>query len=106
MDSYKEIIFTNSELKDSLTYLMEVDDVESDVADLTDRLEDLSDVVDDDIGRMSYVRQLTAEFLELFMKLTSELDEEGVEIPETLELMTKMMGRQHRKRYYMSKFRL
>ena len=106
MDSYKEIIFTNSELKDSLNYLMEVNDVESDVADLTDRLEDLSDVIDDDIGRMSYVRQLTAEFLELFMKLTSELDEEGIEIPETLELMTKMMGRQHRKRYYMSKFRL
>lgn len=106
MHSTKEIIFTNSELKDSLSYLMEVNDVESDVADLTDRLDNLTDVIDDDLGRMSYVRQLTAEFLELFMKLTSELDGEGVEIPETLELMTKMMGRQHRKRYYMSKFRL
>lgn len=85
---------------------MEVNDVESDVADLTDRLDNLTDVIDDDLGRMSYVRQLTAEFLELLMKLTSELYDEGVEIPETLELMTKMMGRQHRKRYYMSKFRL
>jgi hypothetical protein len=106
LHSTKEIIFTNTELKDSLNYLMEVNDVESDVADLTNRLDDLSDVIDDDLGRMGYVRQLTAEFLELFMKLTSELDDEGVEIPETLELMSKMMGRQHRKRYYMSKFRL
>lgn len=102
----KEIIFTNSELKDSLNYLMEVNDVESDVADLTNRLDDLSDIVDDNVGRMGYVRQLTAEFLELLIKLTSELDDDDVEIPETLELITKMMGRQHRKRYYMSKFRL
>jgi len=85
---------------------MEVDDVESDVADLTDKLDNLTDIVDDDLGRMSYVRQLTGEFLELLMKLTNELDEDNIEIPETLELMTKMMGRQHRKRYYMSKFRL
>ena len=106
MNLHKEIIFTNSELKDSLNYLMEVDDVESDVADLTNRIDDLSDVVEDDLGRMSYVRQLTAEFLELLMKLTDELDADGNNIPETLELMTKMMGRQHRKRYYMSKFRL
>jgi uncharacterized protein Yka (UPF0111/DUF47 family) len=102
----KEIIFTNSELKDSLNYLMEANDVESDVADLTNRLDNLSDIIEDDLGRMSYVRQLTAEFLELLIKLTSELDDEGSEIPETLELMTKMVGRQHRKRYYMSKFRL
>ncbi len=102
----KEIIFTNSELKNSLNYLMESNDTESDIADLTNRLDDLTDVIDDDLGRMSYVRQLTAEFLELLMKLTSELDDEDVEIPETLELMNKMLGRQHRKRYYMSKFRL
>ena len=106
MNSTKEIIFTNSELKNSLNYLMEVNDTESDVADLTDRLDDLSDILDDDLGRMGYIRQLTAEFLELLIKLTSELDDGGVEIPESLELMTKMMGRQHRKRYYMSKFRL
>lgn len=106
MNSTKEIIFTNSELKNSLNYLMEVNDTESDIADLTDRLDNLSDDLDDDLGRMSYVRQLTAEFLELLIKLTGELDDEGIEIPDTLELMTKMMGRQHRKRYYMSKFRL
>ena len=106
MAYFNKLIFTNSELKGSLNYLMEVDDVESDVADLTDKLYDLTDIVDDDVGRMSYVRQLTGEFLELLMKLTTELDDDGIEIPETLELMTKMMGRQHRKRYYMSKFRL
>ena len=106
MNSTKEIIFTNSELKNSLNYLMEVNDTESDVADLTDRLDDLSDILDDDLGRMGYIRQLTAEFLELLIKLTGELDDGGIEIPDSLELMTKMMGRQHRKRYYMSKFRL
>lgn len=106
MNSTKEIIFTNSELKDSLNYLMEANDTESDVADLTNRLDNLSDIIDDDIGRVGYIRQLTAEFLELLMKLTDELDEDGIKIPESLELMTKMMGRQHRKRYYMSKFRL
>lgn len=106
MTNTKEIIFTNSELKDSLNYLMEVNDVESDVADLTNGLDNLRDIIDDDLGRMSYVRQLTAEFLELLIKLTGELDGGGIEIPETLELMSKIMGRQHRKRYYMSKFRL
>ena len=65
MNSTKEIIFTNSELKDSLNYLMEVNDTESDVADLTNRLDNLSDIIDDDIGRVGYIRQLTAEFLEL-----------------------------------------
>ena len=119
-------IFTNLELKGSLTYLMEFgdvggdiesgvesgvesgleDDVEDDLTDLKDNFSDLTDIVDDNVGRMGYVRQLTGEFLELLMKLTSELDDENVEIPETLELMTKMMGRKHRKRYYMSKFRL
>lgn len=115
-------IFTNSELKGSLTYLMEFGDVESDVGsyikndveddieddltDLKDNFSDLTDIVDDNVGRMDYVRQLTGEFLELLMKLTSELDDGDIEIPETLELMTKMMGRKHRKRYYMSKFRL
>ena len=80
-------------------------DVE-DLTDLKDNFSDLTDIVDDNVGRMDYVRQLTGEFLELLMKLTSELDDGDVEIPETLELMTKMMGRKHRKRYYMSKFRL
>jgi len=102
----KNLIFSNLDLKDSLNYLMEVNDVESDVADLTDRFEDLTELVDDDIDRMGYVRQLTAEFLELFMKLTKELEKANVEIPETSELMNKVLGRADRKRYYMSKFRL
>lgn len=105
MDSNK-LIFTNSDLKDSLGYLMEVNDVESDVADLTDRLEDLTDVVDDDLGRMTYVRQLTAEFLELLITLTTELQDQNIKIPQTQELMSKISGREGRKRYYMSKFRL
>ena len=102
----ERLIFTNSDLKDSLNYLMEVNDTESDVADLTDRFEDLTELVNDDIERMGYVRQLTAEFLELFMKLTKELEIANVHIPETSELMNKVLGRADRKRYYMSKFRL
>lgn len=91
---------------------MEVNDVENDVADLTDRLENLSDkfndlnyMVDDDLGRVSYIRQLTAEFLEYLMTLNDELQGQ-VEIPKSNEIMTKMLGRRARKRYYMSKFRL
>lgn len=91
---------------------MEVNDVENDVADLTDRLEDLSDkfddlnyLVDDDLGRVSYIRQLTAEFLEYLMTLNDELQGQ-VEIPKSNEIMVKMLGRRERKRYYMSKFRL
>lgn len=98
-------IFTNSELKNSINYLMEVNEVESDIADLTDRVEDLSDIVDDDTGRMSYIRQLTAEFLEYLMTLNDELEGQ-VETPKSNELMAKMLGRTARKRYYMSKFRL
>lgn len=107
LETSNKLIFTEQEFKTTMSHLMEVNDVESDIADLTTRLDDLDDVVDDDLGRMEYVRQLTAEFLELFMKLTQELEEDNdVQIPETMEMMTKMMGRQHRKRYYMSKFRL
>ncbi len=98
-------IFTNSDLRGSLNYLMEANDVESDIADLTDRLEDLNDVVDDDLGRMSYIRQLTAEFLEYLMTINDELKDQ-VEIPKSEEIMNKMLGRAERKRYYMSKFRL
>lgn len=98
-------IFTNSNFRGSLNYLMEVNDVENDIADLTDRLEDLQYIVDDDLGRMSYVRQLTAEFLEYLKTLNDELSTQ-VDIPKANELMSKMLGRAERKRYYMSKFRL
>lgn len=84
---------------------MEVNDVESDIADLTNRLDNLGDLVDDDIGRMGYVRQLTAEFLEYLKVLNDELSSQ-VDIPKSSELMSKILGRAERKRYYMSKFRL
>jgi uncharacterized protein Yka (UPF0111/DUF47 family) len=102
----EKLIFTNSDLKESLGYLIEVNDVESDVADLTNRLDDLTDVVDDDLSRMSYVRQLTAEFLELLITLTGELQDQNIKLPQTQELMSKISGREGRKKYYMSKFRL
>jgi hypothetical protein len=98
-------IFTNIELKNSINYLMEVNDVESDIADLTNRVDDLSDIVGDDIGRVGYIRQLTAEFLEYLMTLNDELTDQ-IKIPKSEELMAKMLGRTARKKYYMSKFRL
>ena len=98
-------IFTNSDFRGSLNYLMEVNDVESDIADLTTRLDDLTDTVDDDLGRVGYIRQLTAEFLEYLMTLNDELSDQ-LEIPKSNEIMSKMLGRRERKRYYMSKFRL
>lgn len=84
---------------------MEVNDVENDIADLTTRLDDLQDTVDDDLGRVGYIRQLTAEFLEYLMTLNDELSTQ-LEIPKSNEIMSKMLGRRERKRYYMSKFRL
>lgn len=90
---------------DPLNYLMEVNDVENDIADLTTKLDDLQDIVDDDLGRMNYIRQLTAEFLDYLNTLNSELDGQ-VDIPQSIEKMSKIMGRSERKRYYMSKFRL
>ena len=98
-------IFTNLELRDSIEYLMEVDDIESDITDLTNTVDSLSDIVDDDTGRVGYIRQLTAEFLEYLMTLNDEISSQ-IDIPKSEELMSKMIGRTARKRYYMSKFRL
>lgn len=83
----------------------DMSDVKSDVKNMQKDLEDLGDDMEDDIGRMSYVRQLTGEFLEYLIILNSELEKQ-VEIPKSQELMTKILGRSQRKRYYMSKFRL
>lgn len=111
MSNYKTI-FTSSELKDSINYLMEVNDVESDIADLTNKTDDISDKlsdvydnVEDNTGRLGYIRQITAEFLEYLISLNGELSSQ-VKIPKSNEIMVKMMGRRERKRYYMSKFRL
>lgn len=89
----------------TLKYLMEVNDVENDIIDLTTKLDDLTNKVEDDLGRMNYVRQLTAEFLDYLNTLNDELETQ-VKIPQSIEKMNKMMGRSERKRYYMSKFRL
>lgn len=106
LETSDKLIFTEQVLRKTVNSLFEENDIESDIADLTTRIEDLSYEVDDDVSRMGYVRQLTAEFLEVLITLRDELQADGIEIPETSEKVTKMMGRQHRKRYYMSKFRL
>lgn len=85
--------------------LKKLDDIQLDVLDLNKRLDDIDDTLDDDIGRVSYIRQLTAEFLDLLTTLTSELDSQ-IDIPDSLEKMDKILGRSQRKRYYLSKFRL
>jgi predicted nuclease with TOPRIM domain len=88
------------------SYLLEeVGELEKEFDRLKDRLDDMDSEVDDDIGRMSYVRQLTAEFLDVISTMVTELEPQ-VEIPETIEKVNKMLGRSERKRYYMSKFRL
>lgn len=101
----KVIRLTETQFINSLTTLMEVNDVESDIADLTDRLEDLEDDYEHTKGRVDYIRQLTADFLDYLQTLNNELDGQ-IEIPKSLEDMEKIMGRSERKRYYMSKFRL
>lgn len=106
MGNRDNIIFTEQVFRNTLTHIVEVNDVESDIADITNRVDNISDLLDDDIGRMEYVRSLTAEFLELFLTLTGEINDSGTEIPKTMEMMSKIMGRKERKRYYMSKFRL
>jgi hypothetical protein len=100
-----KVIISESDLKSIVIRLMEVNDVESDIADLTNRVDDVSDIVDDNDGRVGYIRQLTAELLDYLQTLNDELDGQ-VEIPQSNELMNKIMGRTERKRYYMSKFRL
>ena len=100
-----KIVITESNLKKIVNHLMEVEDFGNDIADLTDRTDDISDLLDDDTGRVGYIRQLTAELLDYLRTLNDELEGQ-VEIPQSTEHMTKIMGRAERKRYYMSKFRL
>lgn len=99
-----KIVFSKNS-KEMNDILLEVEDVEDDISYLSDKLDDLDDEMDDDIGRMSYVRQLTAEFLEFLKTLTDELAPQ-VDIEKSEELMSKILARSERKRYYMSKFRL
>ena len=86
---------------------MESDDAENSdkIKDLSSRMDDLTDILDDDTGRVGYIRQLTAELLDYLRTLNGELEGQ-VEIPDSVEMMAKIMNRTERKRYYMSKFRL
>ena len=83
----------------------DISNLKMDVKDMQNDLDELKLELGDDIGRMSYVRQLTGEFLEYLLVLNGELEDQ-VEIPDSIELMNKMLSRSERKRYYMSKFRL
>lgn len=83
----------------------DIKDIKSDIKDIKKDILDLADDLNDDVGRMSYVRQLSGEFLEYLNTLDTELQGQ-VETPESNELMNKIMGRSERKKYYMSKFRL
>ena len=101
-DQDEKITTNNQELKNLKTDVL---DLKSDIKKLRDDLENLGDDVKDDIDRMSYVRQISGEFLEYLNTLDSELQGQ-VDTPESNELMNKIMGRSERKKYYMSKFRL
>lgn len=100
-----KLLISESNLKQIIRRLHEVNDWEYDIAELTDRVENMDVRLEDDLGRVGYIRQLTAELLEFLQVLSNEIDGQ-IKIPNSLELMNKIMGRTERKRYYMSKFRL
>jgi len=99
------IIISEQDFRKGLNRLVEVNDVENDIADLTDRFETMSLDFEDTKGRVGYIRQLTSEFLEYISTLTKELEGQ-VSIPKSTDMADKMLSRKDRKRYYMSKFRL
>lgn len=101
----ENLIVTEFTFKSGLNKIMEESDVESDIADLTRRVDDVDDILTDDLGRVGYIRQLTAELLDYLQTLNNELRGQ-VEIPKSEEMMTKIMNRKARKRYYLSKYRL
>lgn len=72
---------------------------------ISQKVDSLEDTFQDDVDRMGYIRQLTAEFLDYLQTLNNELSTQ-VNIPLSTDKMEKIMGRKERKRYYMSKFRL
>lgn len=100
----EKLIIKESVFKSRLTKIME--ELENDNIDiLTPRVDDLDDKLTDDVGRVGYIRQLTAELLNYLETLNGELSSQ-VEIPKSDEMMSKILGRKERKRYYLSKFRL
>lgn len=74
-------IFTNSNFRESLNYLTEVNDIDSDAYDSTPKTDNLKSIIDNDL-----------------------VDQVGA--PKSNELITKILSRDGKKRYYMSKFRL
>lgn len=85
--------------------MLEANDVESDIADLTSRIDRTDTSLEDDLGRVGYIRQLTAELLDYLQTLNNELKTQ-VDISQSEEMMSKILGRKARKKYYLSKFRL
>lgn len=100
----KNLIITEFTLKSGLNRIMEEDENQT-IDILTPRVDDIDDKLEDDLGRVGYIRQLTAELLSYLETLNGELNQQ-VEIPKSDEMMSKMLGRKERKRYYLSKFRL
>jgi len=100
----KNLIITEFILKSGLNLLIEEGD-ENVIDVLTPRVDDIDTKLEDDLGRVGYIRQLTAELLSYLETLNGELNQQ-VEIPKSDEMMSKMLGRKERKRYYLSKFRL
>ena len=99
------LIVTEFTLKNGLNKLMEESDIESDIANLTTRVDDIDATLEDDLGRVGYIRQLTAELLDYLQTLNKELKSQ-VEIPNSEDMMSKILNRKARKRYYLSKYRL
>lgn len=101
------LIVTEFTFKNGLNRLMEEmeDNVEIDVEDLSSRIDDIDVELGDNLGRVGYIRQLTAELLDYLQTLNKELKSQ-VEIPQSEDMMSKILSRKARKRYYLSKYRL
>ena len=101
----ENLIVTEFTFKSGLNRIVEESDIENDIINLTTRIDDIGEILNDDLGRVGYIRQLTAELLDYLQTLNKELKGQ-VEISKSEEMMTKIMNRKARKRYYLSKYRL
>lgn len=101
----ENLIVTEFTLKNGLNKLMEESDIESDIANLTNRLDDIDVTLEDDLSRVGYIRQLTAELLNYLQTLNKELKNQS-EIPNSENIMSKILNRKARKKYYLSKYKL
>ena len=101
----ENLIVTEFTLKNGLNKLMEESDIESDITNLTNRLDDIDVTLEDDLSRVGYIRQLTAELLNYLQTLNKELKNQS-EIPNSENIMSKILNRKARKKYYLSKYKL